>query len=512
MLGAQRPDARPPRQGAPALLMTVNAHPQVAAHSDRMLPGKTFTRKLWVVLLALAPVLPLPLSHAAGSVSSATATGALPVGFAAAAARIAPSVVDLVIIARQSADEEELGPFELFVPLTGEPAPMRRIALPVEPHRSVAAGFIVSTHGEILTSAHAVVRALEIWALLPDGTRHRAQLVGVDVRRDVALLKIDARGLPVVELALEPVRPGDPVAAMGAPFGFQRSLSAGIVSANPRRLHGPSDVALIQTDVPLNPGSSGGPLFNHQGLVVGMNSMIFSSSGIYVGVSFAVPLDQVLRAVSAIRLRGGRAVPDLGVRSQTLSDSLAPAFGRTRGSGALVTWVDARGAGAESGLRAGDVVLAVDRLPVATRDDLEDALDRLAAGAWVDVEVWRQGASQHLLLQAPRQLSTAAAGNSGSASTDKEHRLGLALASRQLEGLPPRLYVQGARGSSLLAGVEPGDRIAAVNATQVSNLAEFDAALRSVEERDDPVVALLVVRGHLPVYLPVPRRNGASKP
>ena len=285
-------------------------------------------------------------------------------GFIAAVARNAPAVVNVIVVRERGEPFDEPDADFFLSSVAGLPLPDR---LPAE--RAVSSGFIISSDGQILTSAHAVLRAQEIWVRTADGMRLPARVVGLDRRTDVALLQVEARGLPVVPLVTGTrLCAGEWVAAIGTPFGFENSVTAGVVSAYPRHVPGAAGLPLIQTDAAINPGSSGGPLFNAAGVVVGMNSMIFSALGGSVGLSFALPIDRVMRVAHALRA-GGTPRADIGIRTQHMTAELASAFGLDSGGGALVSRVEPGSAAAAAGLRAGDIVLAVNA-----------AAHRLAAG------------------------------------------------------------------------------------------------------------------------------------
>ena len=209
-------------------------------------------------------------------------------GFVEATLRNAPSVVSVIVLRARRDPLEDIEGFDFFQAVSGLPLGDGASATL---ERSTSSGFVISSGGHILTNTHGVFDARETWVVTTDGRRFKAGIVGLDRSSDVALLKINASGLAVAQLAsVGHVCPGEWVAALGAPFGFDHSLTVGIVSAYPRFLAGGAGMPLIQSDVVLNPGSSGGPLFNADGLVVGMNSMIFSASGIYIGVSFSLPI------------------------------------------------------------------------------------------------------------------------------------------------------------------------------------------------------------------------------
>jgi serine protease Do len=425
-------------------------------------------------------------------------------GFALAVARNAPAVVTVIVIRpRRDLDADEPGAIffqSLAAPSSREAMPAARAATP---ERSFASGFILAADGHILTSAHAVHDASEVWVELADGRRFPAAVVGFDRRDDVALLKIDVPGVPVGQVApQEPVCAGDWVAALGSPFGFEYTVSAGVVSTYPRFLPGGNGVPLIQTDVAVNPGSSGGPLFNAEGNVVGMTSMLYSDTGIFVGLSFAVPIGRVLRAAAEFGKAGGIRRSDVGILLQPVSPGLAQAFGLDAARGALVVGVKPGGAADQAGIRGGDIVLAVNGKSGGTHGELEDEIERVRAGDWMAIEVWRERAGRQFKLRVASAGAEAPHSSPARLSRD-ESRLGLVLATAGTAGLPPGAYVENATGSSLLAGIEAGDRITAVNDMPVADPAAFDAALARAGAA--AVIALRVSRGSVAIYIAVRR-------
>jgi serine protease Do len=418
-------------------------------------------------------------------------------GFVAAVQRNSAAVVQVVTL-RGARDPMEEDGFEFFQPLAGLPLPGGDTL-----ERTFSSGFVIAPDGLVVASAHAVFDAREVWVLTSDSKRYRGKVVAYDRGYDVALVKIDAAGLPVVHTEPAPaICPGSWIAAIGTPFGFDRTVTAGVVSAYPRYLHG-SSVALIQTDAALNPGSSGGPLFDADGVLVGMSTMIFSANGIYIGVSFALPVDELMRVVESLRTTGRSHVGDIGARTQPLTPDLARAFGLNKVEGALVVKVEPGSAADRAGLRAGDVVLGLARGERTDHPAIEAKLSSARPGTQFDIDVWRNSAVAHATLKVDA-ASDMPAPQPTVKSAPQEMRLGLVLTIAKIASGPSSgLYVDGATGSALLAGLEHGDRVLAVNGMTVSTLADFDAALAKV--RSQPVVALLVIRGGAMAYVPVPR-------
>ncbi|HEX7634218.1 MAG TPA: trypsin-like peptidase domain-containing protein [Noviherbaspirillum sp.] len=295
----------------------------------------------------------------------------------------------------------------------------------------LGSGFIISQDGYILTNAHVVADADEVSVSLTDKREFKAQVLGIDPYTDVALVKIEATGLPVVKIG-DPGRlePGEWVAAIGAPFGFENSVTAGIVSAKGRILSNESYVPFIQTDVAVNPGNSGGPLFNMGGEVVGINSLIYSRTGGYQGLSFAIPIDIAMDVAQQLRTSGKVARSRIGIQAQEITRELAASFGLNEPRGALVSMVGTGGPADEAGIREGDIVLSLNGQPVQNSADLARLVAGTKPGTTVTVEVWRNGGSIPLAittveLVALSSLPLSAGINSGTKS--------IAMASRSHE-------------------------------------------------------------------------------
>ena len=370
--------------------------------------------------------------------------------------------------------------------------------------RASASGFVVGADGYVLTSAHVVLGVREISVLVGGRLRLAADVVGLDRRTDVALLKISATNLPVATIGSSArLCPGEWVAALGAPFGFEQSVTAGMVSAYPRFLPGGSGVPLIQTDVALNPGNPGGPLFNDRGEVVGLNSMAYSVDGGYSGVSFTLPIDTAMRIAAELRSTGRVTRGQIGARTQVLTSDLAPAFGLDAPLGALVVRVDAGGPAARAGLRSGDIVLSVDGSTATTYAEIQDRVAAARPGSSLTLNVWRRKAPMVVKLtvaESPPDLPQRVA-----AVGDREVRLGLELVERtakQASGLlESGLYVRSASGAAQRAGLRFGDVVLAVNDVGVAGIADLDRALEAT--RPGETVALLIRRGSITSFVAV---------
>jgi serine protease Do len=286
---------------------------------------------------------------------------------------------------------EQTGPAVVNITTAG----MRKTQFP--PSQGMGSGFIASADGLVLTNAHVVLGASEVTVKLTDRREFRAKVLGADPATDVAVLRIDAKGLPAVKFG-DPARArvGDWVVAIGSPFGFENSVTAGIVSAKGRSLPGDAYVPFIQTDVAVNPGNSGGPLFNMAGEVIGINSQIYSRSGGYQGLSFAIPIDVALRVKDQIVATGRAAHARLGVTAQPVDQALAQSFGLERTEGALIAEVVPGSAAEKAGLKAGDVVLKFNGKPVGASGELAAMVGQSSPGDKVRLEIVREGKKREL--------------------------------------------------------------------------------------------------------------------
>src|SRR6266700_1229442 len=261
--------------------------------------------------------------------------------------------------------------------------------------QSVGSGFILSADGYILTNAHLVDDANEVLVKLADKRDFKSKVVGIDKRTDVAVLKIDATGLPKVNFGdSEKLKVGEWVAAIGKPFGLENTITAGIVSAKGRELPNENLVAYIQTDVPINPGNSGGPLFNLRGEVVGVNSMIYSRTGGSMGLAFAIPIDVAINVTRQIQEKGRVTRSRIGVQIQEVSRETADAFGLTKASGALVNSVEKGGPADKAGIEQGDIIVKVDGRMVSSSAELPRIITAIKPGTRIVLQVWRKGANK----------------------------------------------------------------------------------------------------------------------
>jgi serine protease Do len=372
-----------------------------------------------------------------------------------------------------------------------------------QPTRGQGSGFIVSADGVILTNAHVVDGATTVTVKLTDRREFVAKVLGTDPRTDVAVLKIDARNLPTVELGdSRALEVGQWVVAIGSPFGFENSVTQGIVSAKSRSLPDEGAVPFIQTDVAVNPGNSGGPLFDLEGRVVGINSQIFSRTGGYQGVSFAIPIDVALNVRRQIVDNGTVRHGRLGVGVQTLNQELAQAFGREHVDGAAISKVEPGSAAEKAGLKAGDVLLSVDGAPVRDSGEVAATIAAKMPGDRVALEVWRDHKTQKLtaILDGDDEGTVALTDESDSDTG----RLGLSVRALTPDeargsGIAEGVVVEDVSGRAADAGILPGDVVLGVNGRKVRSASE----LRDAVGDKGSSVALLVQRGDARLFVPV---------
>ena len=372
------------------------------------------------------------------------------------------------------------------------------------PARGEGSGFIISADGYILTNAHVVEDAREVTVRMTDRREYGAKVVGVDRSTDVAVLKIDATKLPVVRIGNpQGLKAGEWVVAIGSPFGFENSVTAGIVSALARSL-GQTYTTFIQTDVAVNPGNSGGPLFNLQGEVIGINSQIVSRTGGYQGVSFAIPIDVAMNVkdqlVATGRVQRGR----IGVGIQEVNQALADSFKLPRPRGALVGQVEPDGPADDAGVKPGDVILAVDGRDIERSSELPPLVAAIKPGKEATLTIWRNKSERKLRVKVGELKEERAVALRSTPSDAETGKLGLAVRplsgeERQQLQTAGRLVVEEVDGPAAIAGVEPGDVIIAVNGEQVASIGEFRTAVNA----SGKTVALLIQRDDAQIFLPV---------
>jgi serine protease Do len=373
----------------------------------------------------------------------------------------------------------------------------------VMPMQGEGSGFIVSPDGVILTNAHVVDDASKVTVKLTDHREFEARVIGSDRTSDVAVLKIDGKDLPVVRLG-DPssLAVGEWVVAIGSPFGFENSVTAGIVSAKGRNLPDDTYVPFIQTDVAVNPGNSGGPLFNLRGEVVGINSQIYSRSGGYQGVSFAIPIDMAMNVSRQLQASGHVTRGRLGVQIQDVNQALAESFGLDVPKGALVADVDDSGPANAAGIKAGDVILAFDGKTVESAGQLPALVAAAKPGSTVDVSIWRNHAERDVRVKVAAMTDEESVVAANDATPGG--RLGLKVrplspSERSASGGEDGLVVEGVDGAAAEAGIRPGDIVLSANGRPVHEAGELRNAVAAAKKH----IALLVQRGDSRIYVPV---------
>jgi serine protease Do len=375
--------------------------------------------------------------------------------------------------------------------------------------QSLGSGFIISADGFVLTNAHVVEAADEITVKLTDKRELKAKVIGSDRRTDIALLKIEASGLPFVRFG-DPnrLRVGEWVVAIGSPFGFENSVTAGIVSAKGRSLPQENFVPFIQTDVAVNPGNSGGPLFNLRGEVVGINSAIYSRTGGFMGLSFAIPIDVVNEVTQQLKSSGRVIRGRIGVVIQPITKELADGFGLSKPQGALVNQVEKGGPAEKAGVEPGDVILRFDGKPVTSSEDLPRVVGATKPGSRVSMQLWRNKAARDVQvtvaeLQDDRAAAQQKRGAKPPAATPGVFGMSLSeLTEAQRKELKAEggVLVNEVQGAAARAGIRRGDVILAVNNQDVKSVQGFSEMMGQVEK--GRIVALLVRRGGNSLYIP----------
>ncbi|MFM8758803.1 MAG: DegQ family serine endoprotease [Methylophilaceae bacterium] len=375
--------------------------------------------------------------------------------------------------------------------------------------QSLGSGFIISADGYVLTNAHVVSEADEVIVKLSDKREFKAKIVGFDRRTDVALLKIDANGLPKVNIG-DPnqLKVGEWVAAIGSPFGLENTMTAGIVSAKGRALPQENFVPFIQTDVAINPGNSGGPLFNLKGEVVGINSQIYSRSGGSMGLSFSIPIDVAMDIANQLKAGGKISRGWLGIAIQEMSKELAESFGLKNTAGALIAGIEKSSPAEKAGLEPGDVIVKFDGKVIASSNDLPRVVAATKPGKTVQAEIMRKGSLKTISVTVgdlPVERDEVVTGNKGNVKPD-QNKLGLGLrelSPQQKKKLNGRngLLVVDSQGISAQVGIRRGDVILALNNTEVQSLEQFSKQIQAIPAGKN--IALLIQRGENTLYVPL---------
>ena len=389
--------------------------------------------------------------------------------------------------------------------------------------QSTGSGFILSADGYILTNAHVVDEASEVSVKLTDKREFKAKVVGTDKRTDVALLKIDATGLPKVTIGdPDKLKVGEWVAAIGKPFGLENTITAGIVSAKGRELPNENLVSYIQTDVPINPGNSGGPLFNLKGEVVGVNSMIYSRTGGSMGLAFAIPIDVAVNVTKQIQEKGRVTRSRIGVQIQEVSRETADAFGLAKASGALVNSVEKGGPADKAGIEQGDIIVKVDGRNVSSSAELPRIITAVKPGTRIVLQVWHKGAIKDISVTVAelKEDEGARPARKPPSGKDKEkakpNRMGLVLSDLS-EEQKKELEIKNGVGVEEISGtargdIQPGDVILALitrgTTIEARSAEQLNGQIAKAEKGSS--VTFLLKRGERQFYSTIKLGNGAE--
>jgi serine protease Do len=437
--------------------------------------------------------------------------------------QVGPSVVNIRTLEKASnrqpqggnADEEMQELFRRFFgqPFPGQPNTPRQ-QRPNRPQpqeegqpRGVGSGFILTADGFIMTNAHVVDGADQVLVTLPDKREFKARIVGVDKRSDVAVVKVEATGLPVVKIGdVNRLKVGEWVMAIGSPFGLDNSVTAGIVSAKQRDTG--DYLPFIQTDVAINPGNSGGPLINMRGEVVGINSQIYSRSGGFMGISFAIPIDEAIRVSEQLRTLGRVQRGRIGVQIDQVSKDVAESLGLAKAQGALVRSVEAGSPADKAGVEAGDIITRFEGKPIEKSADLPRMVGSVKPGSKASLTVWRRGSSKELQVvvgevEPDKTVQKAAAPTEKPPASNAAQFLGFSVselsdAQRQELKLRGGVRVETVAEPATLAGLREGDIVMAVANTEIKNVKEFEAVLARLDKTKP--VAILLRRGEWAQY------------
>jgi serine protease Do len=379
--------------------------------------------------------------------------------------------------------------------------------------RGVGSGFIISDDGYVLTNAHVVEGADEVTVTLTDRREFKAKVLGSDKRSDVALLKLGAANLPYLRMGdSSKIRVGEWVIAIGSPFNLENTVTAGIISAKARDTG--EYLPLIQSDVAVNPGNSGGPLINMRGEVIGINSQIATLSGGYNGISFAVPIDEVMRVTDQLKKTGHVTRGRLGVQISEVTRDVAESLGLGKARGAEVAMVEPGGPAEKAGIKVGDIILKFNGSPIETTGDLPRLVGAAKVGTRATVTVWRRGAQQDIpvtIVQLEEEKPAAKPGQQGKGKPDQvTNALGLRvgelpLALRRERKVEGGVLVEQAEGRAAAAGIEEGDLILQVNNAEIKDVAQFNSLVSRLDPKKS--VAVLVRRDNVTQYLVIKPRQ-----
>ena len=473
-----------------------------------------FGKPLWgtasAAALAQSPATLQPASPPpAQAVATAVPGVAVATDFSGIVERYGPAVVNISVVGKsrqvpasaQDPDADPDDPFSQFFRRFGPQMP--RVPRDGGIMRGLGSGFIVSPDGLILTNAHVVDGAQEVTVKLTDRREYKAKVLGADKQTDVAVIRIEAKNLPVVRVG-DPAaaKVGEPVLAIGSPYGFENSATAGIISAKSRSLPEDTYVPFIQTDVAVNPGNSGGPLFNMKGEVIGINSQIYSRTGGYQGVSFAIPIDVAAHVQNQLVKHGKVTRGRLGVSIQEVTQALADSFGLKTLQGALVSSVEKDSPAERAGLQPGDVIVRFNGKDINRSADLPAQVAVMAPGTSARLDVVRKGEPKALTVTVGEMKGAAVAQRDNGAQ--QQGRLGLAVRplardEQREAGVSGGLVVEGVTGPAAKSGIQPGDIVLSVNGVPVTSAEQ----LKGVVNKAGKNVALLVKRESATIFVPI---------
>ena len=479
------------------------------------------------IILGAASALFAPLMLTAAPVAQAAAVAGLP-DFTDLVERTGPAVVNIRTTekakaaqgAANGADDEEMQEFfKRFFgvpmprsPQPNAPAPSPRGRKPVPPGdeempRGVGSGFIVSADGYIMTNAHVVEGADEVYVTLTDKREFKAKIIGSDKRSDVALVKVEGANLPRLTIGdSNKIRVGEWVIAIGSPFGLDNTVTAGIVSAKARDTG--DYLPLIQTDVAVNPGNSGGPLINMRGEVIGINSQIYSRSGGYMGISFAVPIDEAMRVMDQLKTAGRVTRGRIGVQIGEVSKEVAESLGLAKTQGALVSRVEPGGPAEKGGVEAGDIILKFNGVAIERSSDLPRMVGNIKPGSKAVLTVWRKGSTRDLNLTVTELEPQAVVKRDEKKPKPEVSANALGLVASDLSEAQKRelkldggVTVDSAEGAAARAGFRAGDVILRLNNVDIKDARQFNALVGKLEPKK--IAVLLVRRGDSSQFVPV---------
>jgi serine protease Do len=498
---------------------------QVSFKESRLMPVlESFLRRPALAMLAAA-TLALGATAPTPVLAQAAATRELP-DFTELAERVGPAVVNIRTTERARArmggnvpgdmDEQMREFFRRFgIPIPNAPTPRRGVPpggddddQQAPQQRGVGSGFILSADGLVMTNAHVVEGAEEVIVTLTDKREFKAKIIGSDRRTDVAVVKIEATGLPHVRIGdVNRLKVGEWVMAIGAPFGLDNTVTAGIVSAKQRDTG--DFLPMIQTDVAINPGNSGGPLLNLRGEVVGINSQIYSRSGGFMGISFAIPIDEAIRVSEQLRTSGRVIRGRIGVTIAPVTKDVAEAIGLGAARGALVQGVEDGGPAQKAGIEAGDIIVRVDGKPIEKSADLPRIIGDTKPGTRSSLQVYRRGNARDLQvtvaeLEPDRARRTAQQAEPPAPSSTTKTAIGLAVSDLS-EAQKRELKVKGGvkvdstEGPAARAGLREGDVILSIDNTEVTDAKQFGTVVGKLDKAR--AVSVLVRRGEFTSYV-----------